>query len=63
MPVGSSKETTTDCRYKFVQRIHRGRDSLKDFALRTNNLLCGIHIYCKAERCWLVEKLLGYRYL
>lgn len=36
MPVGSAKETTTDCQYKFVQRIHRGRDSLKDFALRTN---------------------------
>lgn len=51
MLVGSSKETTTDCRYKFVQRIHRGRDSLKDFALRTNNLLCEIHICCKAERC------------
>lgn len=36
MTVGSAKETTTDCRYKFVQRIHRGRDSQIDFALRTN---------------------------
>lgn len=40
MLVGSAKETTTDCTHKIVV-IHKVRDFLKDFDLRTN-ILCEI---------------------